>query len=113
MFLSFLITAYPLKVQQLIKYGTREANKQPTAAHKRDKPEPLETLIPRGIFVVFRISEFTDSELLMADVQMEAPVRTKTVATIARHADVRKANVCLKTPMTSAKNALTVPMRIR
>lgn len=83
----------------LIKYGIREANKQPTAAHKRDKPEPLETSIPKGILVVFKINPFTDSELLMAVVQSEAPVKTKTVAMRARQADTRKAKVRLKTPL--------------
>ena len=83
----------------LIQYGIREANKQPTAAHKRDKPDPLETSIPKGILVVFRISPFTDSELLMAEVQREAPVKTKAVAMIERQADTRKAKVRLKTPL--------------
>jgi hypothetical protein len=27
----------------LIRYGIREADKRPTAAHRRDNPEPLET----------------------------------------------------------------------
>lgn len=85
----------------MVRYGISETSKQPTAAHKSDKPESLDTLIPRGIFVVFRISTFTDSELLMADVQMEAAVKINTVATIARHADVRKASVCLTTPLRS------------
>jgi hypothetical protein len=83
----------------LIKYGIREANKQPTAAHKRDKPGPVETSIPKGILVVFRINPFTDSELLMAEVQSAAPVKTKVDAMIARQADVRKAKVRLKTPL--------------
>ena len=83
----------------LIRYGTREANKQPTAPHRRDKPWPLETLIPKGIFVVFRIRPFTDSEVWMAEVQSEAAVTRKTVASIAKHADARKASVCLKTPL--------------
>jgi hypothetical protein len=104
---------YPRKVQQLIKYGIREANKQPTAAHNRDKPGPLETSIPKGILVVFRINPFTDSELLMAEVQSAAPVKTKVDAMIARQADVRKAKVRLKTPITSAKNAQIVPTSIR
>jgi hypothetical protein len=100
-------------VQQLIRYGIRATNKQPTAPHRRDKPGPLETSIPKGIFVVLRISPFTDSDVLMAEVQSEAPVTTNTVARIARHADARKASVRLKTPITSAKNAQIVPMRIR
>jgi len=104
---------YPRKVQQLIKYGIREANKQPTAAHKRDMPEPLETSIPKGILVVFRINPLTDFELLMAEVQSEAPVKTKAVAMIERQADARKAKVRLKTPITSAKNAQIVPTSIR
>jgi hypothetical protein len=83
----------------LIKYGIREAHKHPTAAHKRDKPGPVETSIPKGILVVFSINPFTDSELLMADVQSEAPVKTRVVAMIARQADVRKAIVRLKTPL--------------
>lgn len=115
----------------LIRYGTREANKQPTAAHRRDKPEPLETLIPKGILVVFRIRLFTDSDVLTAAVQSEAAVKMNTVARIARHADAKKASVCLKTPLrlvissgteepriryvyiTKAKNAQIVPMRMR
>jgi len=100
-------------VQQLIRYGTREANKHPTAAHRRDKPEPLETPIPKGIFVVLRISPFTDSDVLMEDVQSEAPVRMNTVARIDKHAEARKVSVCLKTPITNAKNAQIVPMRMR
>jgi hypothetical protein len=79
----------------MIRYGTREANKRPTAAHRRDKPVPLETSIPKGIFVVLRISPFTDSDVLMAVVQSEAAVRMNTVARIARHADAKKARVCL------------------
>jgi hypothetical protein len=79
----------------LIRYGTREANKQPTAAHRRDKPEPLETSIPKGILVVLRISPFTDSDVLMAAVQSEAAVKVNTVARTARQADARKASVCL------------------
>ncbi len=78
-----------------MRYGTREAIKRPAAAHRRDKPEPLETSIPRGIFVVLRIRPFTDSDVLMADVQREAAVTMNTVARIARHADAKKANVCL------------------
>jgi len=100
-------------VQQLIRYGIRETNKQPTAAHNIDKPEPLDTSIPKGILVVLRISPFTDSDVLMADVQSEAPVKTNTFARIARHADVRNASVRLKTPITSAKKAQIVPMRMR
>ena len=83
----------------LIRYGIREANKRPTAAHRRDKPEPLETLIPKGIFVVFKIRPFTDSDVLIADVQSEAAIKRNTVARIARHADARNASVCLKTPL--------------
>jgi len=79
----------------MIRYGTREAIKRPTAAQRRDKPEPLETSIPRGIFVVLRISPFTDSEVLMAVVQSAAPVRVNIVARMARHADAKKASVCL------------------
>jgi hypothetical protein len=79
----------------LIRYGIREAIKRPTAAHRRDKPEPLETSMPRGIFVVLRISPFTDSDVLMAVVQSAAAVRVNKVARIARHADARKASVCL------------------
>lgn len=79
----------------LIRYGTREAIKRPAAAHRRDKPEPVETSIPNGIFVVLRISPFTDSDVLMADVQSEAAVRVNTVARIDRHADARKDSVCL------------------
>jgi hypothetical protein len=90
---------HPRKVQQLIKYGIREANKHPTAAHKSDKPEPLETSIPKGILVVFRINPLTDSELWMAEVQSEAAVNMKEVAMIERQADARKAKVRLKTPL--------------
>jgi len=100
-------------VQQLIEYGTRDTNKRPTAAHRRDKPEPLETSIPNGIFVVFRIRLFTDSDVLMAEVHSEAAVKRNTVASIARHADAKNATVRLKTPITSAKNAQIVPMRMR
>ena len=57
------------------------------------------TSIPKGISVVFRINPFTDSELLIAEVQSEAPVRTKAVAMIAKMADARKAKVRLKTPL--------------
>jgi hypothetical protein len=84
----------------LIRYGIREANKRPTAAHRRDNPEPLETLIPKGILVVFRIRPFTDSDVLMADVQSETAVKRNTVARIIRHADAKNASVCLKTPLT-------------
>jgi len=81
---------------------------------------------------VLRISPFTDSDVLMAVAQSEAPVRVNTVARIARHPDVKKAIVCLKTPLrgvirngqdgnrykiaahiTNAKNAHIVPMRMR
>jgi hypothetical protein len=86
-------------VSDLIRYGTRETNKQPRAAHRMDKPVPLETSIPKGIFVVLRISPFTDSDVLMAEVQSEAPVKMNTVARIARHADAKKATVRLKTPL--------------
>jgi len=96
-----------------MRYGTREANKQPTAAHRRDKPESPETLIPKGILVVFKIRLFTDSDVWMAEVQSEAAVKMNTVARIARHADARNASVCLKTPITNAKNAQIVPMRMR
>ena len=41
------------------------------------------------------MSPFTVSDVLMADVQSEAPVKVNTVASIARHADARKARVCL------------------
>jgi hypothetical protein len=44
---------------------------------------------------VLRISPFTDSDVLMAVVQSEAAVRMNTDASIARHADVKKAIVCL------------------
>lgn len=83
----------------LIRYGTSEANKRPTAAHRRDNPEPLETSIPKGIFVVFRTRLFTDSDVLMAEVQSEAAVKRNTVASIARHADAKNAIVRLKTPL--------------
>jgi len=82
-------------VQQLIRYGTIETIKRPTAAHRRDKPGPLETAIPNGIFVVLRISPFTDSDVWMADVQSEAAIRVNKVATIVRHVDIKKATVCL------------------
>lgn len=100
-------------MQQLIRYGIREANKHPTAPHKRDRPEPLETWIPNGILVVFKISPFTDSDVWMAEVQSAAAVKMNTVARIARHADARNASVCLTTPITSAKNVQMVPMRMR
>jgi hypothetical protein len=83
----------------LIRYGIREANKRPTAAHRRDKPVPLETSIPKGIFVVLRIRLFTDSDVLMAEVHSEAAVKRNTVARIARHADTKNASVRLKTPL--------------
>jgi hypothetical protein len=60
---------------------------------------PVETSIPKGILVVLRMSPFTDSDVLMADVQSEAAVTMKTVARIARHADARKASVRLQTPL--------------
>jgi hypothetical protein len=75
--------------------GIREAIKRPTAAHRRDKPEPVETSIPRGIFVVLRIRPFTDSDVLMAAVQSEAAVRMNIVARMARQPDIKKAIVCL------------------
>ena len=82
---------------------------------------------------MLRISPFTDSDVFMAVVQSEAAVRMNTVARIARHADAKKASVCLKTPLreelsamgqdgnrykiaahiTNAKNAQIVPMRMR
>jgi hypothetical protein len=76
----------------LIRYGRREAAKRPPAAHRRDKPEPPETSIPRGRFVVLRMIPFTDFDVLMADVQSEAAVRMNTVARIARHVDAKKAS---------------------
>jgi hypothetical protein len=93
--LSCFVGAKQNGESDLIRYGAREAIKRPTAAHMRDKPEPLETSIPKGIFVVLRISPFTDSDVLIAVVQSEAPVRVNTVARIARHPDVKKAIVCL------------------
>lgn len=45
------------------------------------------------------MSPFTDSDVLMADVQSEAAVMMKTVASIARHADAKKATVRLQTPL--------------
>lgn len=73
---------------------------------------PLETSIPKGIFVVLRISPFTDSDVLMAEVQSEAPVKMNTVARIARHADAKKATVRLKTPLREELSA-TDKMGIR
>jgi hypothetical protein len=83
----------------LIRYGTRETNKRPTAAHRRVKPAPLETSIPKGISVVFRIRLFTDSDVVMAEVHSETAVKRNTVASIARHADTKNAIVRLKTPL--------------
>ena len=76
----------------LIRCGIIEAIIRPAAAHSRDKPEPLETTIPRGVFVVSRISLFTDCDVWMADVQRAAAATMNVVATIARHEATKKAS---------------------